>query len=157
MLPGPVVAKLQEDGTIVPTSAVGLSDDFLNSFVHMGDAERRELIMDMEDEELHQHVEAAKAHSLFGEHKHYVITELMAGDMESDDEWTFGDPQGDVLEDLCGWYDYLQARNAKTMTMTKATKNSVANSDINILEQRCCSLKMPISHTLPWYSCVQTF
>ena len=78
--------------------------DYLNNFVQMGEEKRRELLRAMDESELFPvHIKAAKAHPQCKMYENYVIEQYGA-----EDDYVLGAPEGDMLEDALGWYQFLE-------------------------------------------------
>lgn len=93
-------------GKLGKTSLQQSQADYLNSFVHMKEEQRRELIYAMDEFELFSvHIKAAKAHP---ECKSYVT--YVKDVFGAEDDYVFGAPDGDMLEDALGWYQFLQEK-----------------------------------------------
>ena len=80
--------------------------DYLNSFVHMSEEKRLELLQAMDESELVSvHINAAKAHPECKSYETYVKEVYGA-----EDDYMFGTPDGDMLQDALGWYQFLQEK-----------------------------------------------
>ena len=73
------------------------------------DSSNRDIVMDMEEDEFDSLVDLIKSHSLFPEHCRCVKEEI--GETEDGDgDWVFGSVDGDPLEDVMGWLEWLKAK-----------------------------------------------
>ena len=73
------------------------------------DSSKRDIVMDMEEDEFDSLVDLIKSHSLFPEHCRCVNEEIgETGD--GDGDWVFASVDGDPLEDVMGWLEWLAAK-----------------------------------------------
>lgn len=96
--------RFPEGLNLSPSTVQTSHADYLNSFVNMGEEKRREVFQAMEVSEMMSvHISAAKAHPKCKSYETYVIEVYGA-----EDDYVLAAPEGDVLEDVLGWYQYLE-------------------------------------------------